>query len=374
MNVLHVYKDYDPPVKGGIEGHINLLANGLHRRNVSVRVLVANTNGRDAVTVEGAIPVYKARQWGRLASAPISPTFPRLLKQLGMGMDIVHFHFPNPTGEVAALCAGLTNRLVVTYHSDIVRQKRLKLIYQPFMIRFLSKVDRIIATSPHYRESSAILEKFRKKTTIIPLGIDSHRFCLSHNQSSDPSGEPEILFIGRFRYYKGLHVLVNAMSHVSRGRLVLVGGGPEEANLQQMVAARNLGQRVKFAGELSHHQLIDRIQTCDFLVLPSVQRSEAFGIVLMEAMGCGKPVISTELGTGTSYVNQNGATGLVVPAGDPQALAIAINTLAEHSHTRRRMGCAARKRILNGFTADHMVDRTLKLYRELVNTENSVHS
>ncbi|MGB5987236.1 MAG: glycosyltransferase, partial [Desulfobacterales bacterium] len=337
------------------------------QRNVAVRVLVSSTGPRDEALQEGPIPLIKAGQWGRVASAPLNPGFPRLLKDLSRQADIVHFHFPNPTGEISALAVALSNPMVVTYHSDIVRQKRLRLLYQPFMNLFLSRVDHIIATSPDYVRTSPTLKRFRRKSVIIPLGVDLRRFQ-SETEIDPPEDEsPEILFIGRFRYYKGLHILVEAMPRVKRAKLLLVGSGPLEHELRAQVARKKLGEKVIFLGELTHDKLIRRLHRCRVLVLPSVERSEAFGIVLLEAMACGKAVISTELGTGTSYVNQHGKTGLVVPPGNPQALAAALNELLGDPNRCRQMGRAARRRICCNFSADQMVDRTLRVYQDVLN-------
>ena len=371
MRVLQVYKDYDPPVKGGIEGHLNLLANGLARRNVEVQVLVSNTCPQDQWVWEGAIPVTKAGQWGRLASAPLNPGFPRLLKTLSRQADLVHFHFPNPTGEISALAVALSTPAVVTYHSDIVRQKRLRLLYQPLMNLFLSRVDRIIATSPGYLRTSKTLIRFRRKTVVIPLGVDLQRFQVSTEISGSRGSIPEILFVGRFRYYKGLHILIEAMKKVKGARLLLVGRGPLEPELESRITSDGLAQKVILLGELGHDDLIRQIRESRVLVLPSVERSEAFGIVLMEAMACGKAVISTELGTGTSFVNQHGKTGLVVPPGNPQALADALNALVKDPRRCRLMGRTAHRRIRSHFSADLMVERTLAVYRSVLTHHDS---
>lgn len=367
MRVLQVYKDYDPPIKGGIEGHLNLLANGLVRRNVDVHVLVSNTRAAYESIREGAIPLTKAVQWGRLASAPLNPTFPLLLRNLGRKVDIVHFHFPNPTGEISALAACLKTPMVVTYHSDIVRQKRLKLIYSPLMNLFLNRMDRIIATSPNYLRSSKTLQRYRKKCEVIPLGVDIGRFKALESPPSGDGGYPEILFIGRFRYYKGLHVLIDAMGQVKQGKLRVVGGGPLEPELKKQVAQKGLNSKITFQGDLTHEELTHQIQLCKILVLPSVERSEAFGIVLMEAMACGKAVISTELGTGTSYINQHAQTGVVVQPNDPSTLAAALNDLLDQPEKCHKMGLAAQQRIYREFTADQMIERTLRLYQAVLN-------
>ena len=181
MKVLHVYKDYYPPVKGGIENHLSVLCNGLKDRGIDVSVLVSNTSNRFGKEIINGIPVVKTPQWGRFYSAPIAASFPKYFKTYGRDADIIHFHHPNPTAEISYFFTKLCNKkkLIVTYHSDIIRQDKLARFYSPFRKRLLQKADRIIATSPNYIQSSKILNKFKSKCSIIPLGIDTSRFCIN---------------------------------------------------------------------------------------------------------------------------------------------------------------------------------------------------
>ena len=372
LKVLQVYKDYYPPVIGGVEGHMNLIANGLKAQGVEVEVLVSNTCARLSIEEIEGIRVTKAPQWGRFASAPLNATFASWVKKLGNRADIVHFHFPNPTGEMSALLAGLRNKMVVTYHSDIVRQARMAKLYAPFMRQFLSRAKLIMATSPHYVHSSEVLGAFQEKCRVIPFGIDLKRFASTPETRTAVHairrryGSGIILFIGRFRYYKGLYVLLEAMKSAG-GKLLLVGSGPMEKELTLRVAADDeLKQRVFFLGELSDQQVVAHLHACDLFVLPSILRSEAFGIVLLEAMACKKPVISTELGTGTSFVNQHQKTGLVVPPNDVAALAEAINALLGNRSIREAYGAAARRRVEECFSVDRMVQDLMAIYREVL--------
>jgi len=367
LKVLQVYKDYYPPVIGGVEGHINMLANGLKQRGVEVEVLVSNTRARLEKENINGIQVTKVPQLGRLASAPLNPTFPFHLRRLARDADVLHFHFPNPTGEISSLFARLDNKVVVTYHSDIVRQARLAKLYSPLRHRFLESSQTIIATSPYYVRSSGVLGQFQDKTSVIPFGIDLARFALSSEKDKEivtlrrTYGPSTLLFIGRFRYYKGLHVLIEAMSKV-RGKLLLIGGGPVEKELGSQVAARRLEEKVFFLGELSDHEVVNHLHACDVFVLPSVLRSEAFGIVQLEAMACGKAVVCTELGTGTSFVNQHQETGLVVPPNDAAALAKAVNYLLANRGIREKYGKAGRKRVEKYFSKETMIENIIRTY------------
>ena len=369
LRVLQVYKDYYPPVKGGIEGHINLLACGLRERCIDVEVLVSNTRpSLERGLVEG-IRVTKVPELGRLASAPINVTFPYWLKKLGRDADVLHFHFPNPTAELSYLISRLNGKVVVTYHSDIIRQARLRLLYTPFLTKFLESTQTIVATSPNYVRSSPVLTRFRKKCRIVPLGIDLSKFTIWPEDAPMVAsirrayGSRIVLFIGRFRYYKGIHVLVEAMNWV-KGKLLLIGAGPLETELRAQASASKAGQKIVFLGEVSDTEKVAYLRTCDLLVLPSILRSEAFGIVLLEAMACAKPVISTELGTGTSFVNQHLKTGIVVPPGDVQAMAHAINHLLAKPELREKYGTAGRERVEQCFAKDKMLDSIIKIYQE----------
>jgi len=376
LKVLQVYKDYYPPVIGGVEGHINLIANGLKQRGMNVEVLVSNTCARLQIEEIEGIRVTKAPQLGRFASAPLNATFSSWVRKLGKRADIIHFHFPNPTGEISSLLAGLRGKVVVTYHSDIVRQARMAKLYAPFMRAFLSRADLIMATSPNYVRSSEILGDFQDKCRIIPFGIDLRRFEYTPETAKAVHavrrtyGPEIILFVGRFRYYKGLYMLIEAMK-LARGKLLLIGSGPMDKELKCRVAEDpEMSGRIFFLGALSDQQVAAYLHACDLFVLPSIVRSEAFGIVLLEAMACAKPLISTELGTGTSFVNQHRETGLVVPPNNPTALAHAINFLLANPAIRARYGEAARKRVEAHFSVDKMVEALVDLYGEVLSADN----
>lgn len=371
MRVLQIYKDYFPPVVGGIEGHINFLTNGLKNLGIEAEVLVSNTKRKSVRETIDGIKVSKVSQIGRISSAPVNVGFPFWLRRLGSAPDILHFHFPNPTAEFSYLLAGLKKKVVVTYHSDIVRQVALKRFYFPFMHVFLRKSSKIIATSNNYIRSSEVLSRYRHKCEVVPLGVDLNRFRLRSEDEDlvqslrSKYGTPIILFAGKLRYYKGLHVLIDAMKKVRNGKLLIIGRGPLGHELRRQAA--DLNGKILFLGEVPDQELVLHYHASDVSVLPSIFRSEAFGIVQLEAMACGKPVISTELGTGTSYVNQHGRTGMVVPPKDPDGLAEAINFILDNKEIRLEYGMAARDRIEKYFSLDAMVKNTVRIYESLLN-------
>ena len=371
MKVLHVYKDFYPPIKGGIENHLNLLCNGLKKRGVEVQVIVANRSFRFARDRFEGISVVKVPQWGRFYSAPLTPTFPLYLRAYGKDADIIHFHHPNPTAEFSYFLTNLNKKLVVTYHSDIIRQDKLGKLYSPFRRLFLQKADRIIATSPNYINTSAVLRNYKNKCTVIPLGIDQNRFSSNGDfsrvaQIRKSNGDlPIILFVGCFRYYKGLHLLISAMESV-QARLFLIGTGPEETRLRDIVEKKHLGNKIRFLGELTDDEVNSYYKACDIFVLPSHLRSEAFGMVQLEAMCCKKPVISPELGTGTSFVNIHHKTGIIVKPDDIESLSNAINYLIDNPEKRISFGNCGHERVRKLFAMENMIEQTFNLYQTLI--------
>jgi rhamnosyl/mannosyltransferase len=366
MKILHIYKDYFPVV-GGIENHIRALAEAQATRGHAVTVLVHSQDRHTHVEMMNGVRVIFAARWLTISSTPVGMALPRLVAR--ETADIVHLHFPYPWGELANYAAGRAAHSVMTYHSDIVRQKYTRAVYTPLMWRILKRVDRIIATSPNYVASSPVLRRYAEKCAVVPLGIDPAPF-----EHADPvaarqirarfeTGGPLLLFVGHLRYYKGVGYLIQALPKLPEARLLVVGAGPMEQAWREEARSRNVADRVIFAGAISDAELPAYYAACDIFVLPASERSEAFGLVQLEAMAAGKPVVSTEIGTGTSFVNVNGETGLVVPARDANALATAIDRLMQDAGLRDRMGAAGKARVKQEFTIDRMVDRVMEVYK-----------
>lgn len=366
MKIVHIYKDYYP-VLGGIENHVRMVAEEQVRRTHDVTVLVTNRGLRGQVLDLAGVRLIKAGRLATLASTPLSVSLFTWLRRLPC--DIVHLHFPYPIGELAYLAAGRSRRMVITYHSDIVRQRGLLPLYDPFLRRVLQRADRIMPTNQRYVETSPYLRPLAAKCTVVPLGIDLSRFAQAdlaqveaiHRQY----GRPLLLFVGRLRYYKGLDYLIRAMPQIP-ARLLVVGTGPMEARWKALTTEMGLTQKVIFLGNVGDADLPAYYHATDIFVLPSSQRSEAYGVSMLEAMACGVPAVSTELGTGTSFVNQDGQTGLVVPPCDPAALAAALNRLLTDDNLRRRMGEAAHQRAWSMFSLAAMVDRILAVYEDVL--------
>jgi glycosyltransferase involved in cell wall biosynthesis len=368
VRVVHVFKDYFPPTTGGIEQHIDVLCRGL-ARHVEVAVLVpSRTRGRSEEQV-GGVKVVRAPEFGRYAAVPLCPTMSSELRQLRP--DLVHLHFPNPMGDIAYLMGARQVPLVISYHADVIRQRSLLPFYQPLLTRVLTRARRVIASSQEYVSSSSLLSRCRDKCTIIPYGIDLQSFSLRDGeparvaQQRRDRGGSLVLFMGVLRPYKGLDVLLRAMTGVD-AHLVIVGEGPERRATEALAVKLGVAKRVSFAGEVSESERRILLHASDVCVLPSIDRREAFGIAQLEAMGCGKPVVSCDLPTGVRFVNRDGITGLTVPPRDPQALAAALNRLLESAELRARLGQAARERVGREFSAGQMVERTLAVYNDVV--------
>ena len=365
VKILHIYKDYYP-VLGGMENHIKVLAEALAERGYEVTVLVTHPTARTHIEEINGVRVIKAGRLATVASTPISISLPLLLRK--QHPDIAHLHFPYPVGELSNLLLGRAPHTVITYQSDVVRQRGLLRLYRPLMWRVLNRADRIIATSPAYIESSPFLSKLRRKCTVIPLGLPLARFLHASPEGvqriRDTYGAPLLLFVGRLRYYKGLQYLLQAMPNLPC-KLLVVGSGPMEAEWRQLAASLGLAARVTFLGEISDEDLPTYYHASDVFVLPAGERSEAYGLVQVEAMASALPVVCTELGTGTSYVNVHGETGLVVPPRDADALQKAIVSLIGDEELRQAMGQRGRQRALREFSLPLMVDRVASLYEVL---------
>ena len=365
MRILHIYKDYDPVV-GGIETHGELLAEGQAALGHDVTVLVTNDGPRTTVELRQSVRVIRAARLASVSSTPLSLSLPcRLSRERP---DVTHLHFPYPVGEVSQYLVGQGCHTVMTYHSDVVRQKTLLWFYRPLMLRILRSIDCILVTSPNYLESSPVLQRVRERCRVAPFGIDRSRF-LSVDEGAVQAlrqrhGDgPIALFVGVLRYYKGVSYLLEAMPDVP-AKLLVVGEGPMGQELRSRAQTLGLADKVAFLGRLPDDELLACYQAADLFVLPACERSEAFGLVQVEAMSCGLPVISTEIGTGTSYVNKHGESGLVVPPKDPRALARAMQTLLADDALRCRLGEGARARS-QLFTAERMLDAVQEVYDDL---------
>lgn len=366
MEVLQISKLY-PPVIGGVENHLYLLANELKHR-VETKVLVANTRLETEIEKEKNLEIVRVASLGRLFSLPLAFSFPLWFKR--MNCDILHFHLPFPLAVISYLLMRPRGKVVVTYHSDISRQRLSKIFYRPFLMRFLKRADSIITSSPNLKDNSPVLKRFQDKCQVILFGIDLEEFRLTPEiakkaqESRNKHKGPLILFVGRLVSYKGLKYLIEAMEKIE-ANLLVVGEGPLKAKLKKLAEKLVVENKIIWIGEVNRKDLIAYYHACDLLVLPSISNNEAFGIVQLEAFACGKPVVSTNLPTGVTFVNLHGKTGLIVPPKDSRALAGAINRLLTSPNLCKKYGQHAKERVEKEFPQELMAQRVLKLYQNL---------
>jgi len=331
--VLHVFKTYLPEGFAGVERVIFEIAEGAARQGFASEVFTLSTAPSATPITVGNHRVHQASTTLDVASTPIALTAASRFRALTESADLIHYHFPWPMMDLWHLHAGGRARpSVVTYHSDVVKQTALLKLYQPLMHRFLGSVDQIVATSPRYIETSPVLPRYRGKTSVIPLGINPDPVTnpepalLAHWRARLP--RRFFLFVGAARYYKGLPFLLAAAR--ATGLPVVIAG--------TYVETGDLPDNISVLGTVTDRDKAALLALAESFVFPSHLRSEAFGIALLEAAFTGKPLISCEIGTGTSYVNLDGETGLVIAPADPNALAAAMQTLW-HDAPLRALWC-----------------------------------
>jgi len=368
LRILHAYRTYFPHTQGGLEEVIRQICLNAQPLGAESRVLALSppsAHKRVIRRAEGR--VYLAKRSLEIASCTMSWSALGYFRKLVEWADVIHYHHPWPFADFLHFVTRVKKPTVLTYHSDIVRQKVLGMLYSPFMKRFLADVDRIVCTSENYFATSDVLSRFSEKVEVIPIGVNER----SNPQPDEPTlqrvasryGRDFFLFVGVLRYYKGLHILLDAIKNAPY-RVIIVGSGPTEQELKKQAETLRLNN-VVFTGYLPDVEKISLFQLCRGVVFPSYMRSEAFGVTLLEGAIYGKPLISTEVGSGTSHVNVDGLTGVVVPPGSPRALREAMDQLHYRPDVARLMGKRARERYEQLFTGQLMGRRYFDLYTEL---------
>jgi glycosyltransferase involved in cell wall biosynthesis len=362
-HILQVGKFW-PPHYGGIETHLRELCTGL-ASVVDVDVVVSNV-GRDYVQEQdGEMRVTRIPTFARVASAPLSPRMLGFLRE--SPADLVHLHLPNPPAVIAYLLSGHRGKLVVTVHSDIVRQRMMAKLLSPTLTALLRRADAIVSFSPNRLEHSPVLQGFRDKCHVIPHGIPFEQYDevdrVQIEEIRNRYQRPIVLAVGRLVYYKGFEYLIQAMRQID-AQLLLIGEGPLHQQLLEQVTASGVQDKVSFLGNV--RDLRPYYHACDVFALPSIAVSEAFGIVQLEAMACGKPVVNTQLPSGVPWVSQNGITGITVPPCDVDALAESVSLLISQPELAARYGRAARRRVEQEFATERMLARTLGLYSRVL--------
>jgi rhamnosyl/mannosyltransferase len=382
--VCHLAKFY-PPATGGIETHLQTLAQAQAALGAEVRVVCVNHRdgaGRDVTwkalaatpTVEeedGPVRVFRVGRRASLFRLDVCPELLRVGRRLQEWQaDVVHLHVPNPTMLLALAASDTSVPVVTTYHSDVVRQRKLGLALWPFEARVYRRARAILASSPPYAEASPTLRRHRERVRVVPFGIDLGPLLQPTAAAQDQAhrlrqrhGWPLWLSVGRLVYYKGLPTALAALRQVP-GRLLIIGEGPLAGALARQADALGVSDRVVFRGRASAEELVGAYHAATALWFPSSARSEAFGFVQVEAMASGCPVLNTAIpGSGVSWVSRHDESGLTVPVGDAEALARAARRLVGEPGLRQRLAAGGRERARREFDAQTMARRTLEAYQ-----------
>lgn len=361
-HIVMLNKAY-PPWVGGIERHVRDISEALSRRGWRITALVCNECGRESQEEQNGVRIVRMARRGTFFSQPLVLGYYKKLKALQP--DLVHVHVPFPLGWKAAYSVDESIPMVCTWHSDIVRQRFLMPLLAPFEQRFLKRCARILPTSQPLLESSAALRYHAERCTVIPLAVPEsvvdEEEITRHIQSIERDFPgPRVLFVGRLVRYKGLPYLIDAMKDID-ATLLIAGDGPDRQKLQRYASSNS---NIHFLGSVSEAYKIALYRSAGVFVLPSISRNEAFGYVLLEAMGQGCPVVSTDLPTGVRYVNQDGETGFVVPPKNASLLANAINEILIDDNLRQTFSIDARQRVETHFQFDSTIDRIEKTYHD----------
>ena len=372
INILHVYKTSMPFSFGGVESFIDTLCKADSKLGVKNTVLTLHPKPQKQPIEMGGYTVHQAKQNLFLASTGFSVSAFSKFRRLSNDADIIHYHFPNPFGDMLHLACRPKKPSIVTYHSDIIKQKHLLHVYSLLKQRFLSSVDQIVATSPNYFASSDVLQLYADKVSVIPIGIDPKAYETVDSERLNywrsRLAKPFFLFVGVMRYYKGLHIALEAIAGTEI-QIAIAGINGIEKDLKAQAAALQL-KNIDFLGFVSDGDKLALLDLCYGFIFPSHLRSEAFGISLLEAAIVGKPMISCEIGTGTTFVNTANETGLVITPESPRELREAMQFLLDNPKVAVTMGKNAKKRSLELFTADQQAKSYFDLYQQLLNSKH----
>lgn len=369
MRVVHLFKSYYPPTHGGIEQWINEIVHApeFGDSGITFAVLTASEDGATGDEDDHGVRVVRAPAVVRFSTAPLVPGWVAWIRRLEP--DVVHVHMPNPTGELAVLASRTRAAVVATYHADIIRRGPIPTVYDRFASAFLRRADRIHVSSPRLTETTTALRAHTGRCVVIPFGVDVEQWEQRPPEADaireQYGPEPLVVLLGRLVHYKGADVLVEAMRDVS-AKALIVGDGPLREAAEARARELGVTDKVEFVGAVPDELRRAYLHAADVFALPATNRGEAYGIVQVQAMATGTPSICSELGTGTSWVNRHGETGLVVPAGDPAALARAINELLADDVRREAMGRAAQQRVRDELTRERMFAGLQALYEDAV--------
>ncbi|EQA6224859.1 glycosyltransferase [Enterobacter ludwigii] len=371
MKVLQIGKFYYP-VMGGVETVAFDITEILNQKGIQCDVLCTNTNGKTVYDTINGYKVFRAGIMGGIFSTQISLKYMTILRDIISEYDILHVHLPNPLANIAIMLANTKGKkIVLHWHSDIIKQKNLLKLYHPFQTWLLKKADVIIGTTENYIINSNDLSKYRYKCIAVPIGIDPNRLIaddlIINSIKKKFPGKKIVLSLGRHVYYKGFKYLIESAQYLDDDYIILIGGeGPLMNDLKNLIAKSNVQDKVLLLGKVDHDELGSYFAACDLFCLPSIMKSEAFGVVQIEAMSFSKPVIATNIeGSGTGWVNKHDSSGINVDIMNPMQIANAIKKITSDASLYKQFSNAAKKRFDECFHREVMLDKIIAIYKSL---------
>ena len=366
MKVLQLGKFY--PIRGGVEKVMWDLTSGLSARGIDCDMLCAELEKDEIIHLNEHGRVICRKAWMKKAATMIAPKMITWLRKHQGEYDIIHVHHPDPMACLALWLSGYKGRVILHWHSDILKQKTLLKFYAPLQRWLIRRADTIIGTTPVYLKESPYLQEVQEKTVAVPIGIEPIQFDkkLAEQWKARYPGKKLVVSIGRLVPYKGYGYLIGAAARLDPGyQLLIVGDGPTRENIEKDILRNRVDDRVKLLGYVDDNEMHALLAACDVFVLSSVMKTEAFGIVQIEAMSLGKPVIATKIPeSGVSWVNADGVSGINVPIKDAEALADAIRKVCTDEELHGKYSQGARNRFEEIFTLDRMIEKTIKVYND----------
>ena len=372
MKILQLGKFY-PPDLGGIETVMQSLTEDLNQQNIQCDVLCSNSKNKYSEEKINGYVVYRTKSWGKYFSTSISPQMIFKLREIIDNYDIVHIHHPDPMATLALYYANTKKvKIVVHWHADIVKQKIILLFYSFLQQWMLRKSNLIVTTSTKQKNEIKWLKNFQEKTVSIPIGINQNSLNVDKNQFNNIKNkyaDQEILCsLGRHVDYKGFEYLIKAGEFIDENKIILIGGsGPLSNELNKIIDNNNLHEKVKLIGKIEQNQLGAYFKACSIFCLPSVARSEAFGVVQLEAMTFSKPLIATNIyGSGTSWVNKHNKSGINVETQNSKEIANAINLILSSHQKYEEFSENSFKRFKNNFMQEKMINSFINNYKKIL--------
>lgn len=372
MKILQLGKFY--PIKGGVEKVMYDLLIGLSQRSITCDMLCASSeilSTNNQITPNKFSEIFIEPSINEIAKTKISPALISKLRKICSNYDIIHLHHPDPMSALALFLSGYRGKVILHWHSDILAQKVLLRFYKPLQTWILKRADLILTTSPNYLEQSKYLTKYKKKSDILPIGISDISKDYNEGKSEhikQQYKDKKIIFsLGRLVTYKGFEYLINAAEYLPEDYVILIGGeGPLKQHLQDIINQKQLNSKVCLLGYLDDVDVFSYYKACDLYCLSSIEKTEAFAIVQIEAMSFSKPIVATEIfGSGVSWVNKNGYSGINVPPKNSQKLSLAIIEILQNKDRYDKYCNNARQRYLEFFNIKSMIDNVLVLYNSI---------